>query len=415
MTLIGSISKLIKWYKVRQIKDNYMIKLQSYYFICYFSFMAGFIFQGPYVHHRYHEVGMSFNQIDNIMSLYNIISAIWGFFIGHVCELIGHKKLIILSALLLSLSSFCRFWGTYYSFLAASVLMGISTASNRVVFEDWLAEQLEKNNAPKESQAIIKENSSLINFCLNVLLGQISTFVTTRLGAKASFLGSTALFFSSSILIFFMMPSFNRNIEKNVGLLGAIKEFVVSLKQINFLAFFILDFLSAISLLLMMPRWTVFHKVDKTDILPFSNILNSSSISSMNGAQIFAALILLLSSQTALFSSFFSYFACVTCMYFFYENKNYVFLSFVLASMADGAVNSGMWVLRTGIYPSNIRKHIMGILRVPESILVSCILTARKGSDPKDILGLICIFALINSSISLFLTFRLKKADVKRD
>lgn len=206
MTLIGSISKLIKWYKVRQIKDNYMIKLQSYYFICYFSFMAGFIFQGPYVHHRYHEVGMSFNQIDNIMSLYNIISAIWGFFIGYVCELIGHKKLIILSALLLSLSSFCRFWGTYFSFLAASVLMGISTVSNRVVFEDWLAEQLEKNNAPKESQAIIKENSSLINFCLNVLLGQISTFVTTRLGAKASFLGSTALFFSSSILIFFMMP-----------------------------------------------------------------------------------------------------------------------------------------------------------------------------------------------------------------
>lgn len=50
----------------------------------------------------------------------------------------------------------------------------------------------------------------------------------------------------------------------------------MSLKQINFLAFFILDFLSAISLLLMMPRWTVFHKVDKTDILPFNNILNLS-------------------------------------------------------------------------------------------------------------------------------------------
>lgn len=411
---IGAVAKLYKWRKVSQSHDSFMTRLQIKYFICYFSFLSGFIFQGPYVHHRYHEAGISNPQIDNIMSTFNVVSAIWGFFIGYICELFGHKNLIILSAILLGASAFCRYIGTYTSFLLASLLMGVSTASNRVVFEDWLAVQLEENKAPKESQAIIKENSALINFILNLVLAPVSTQITTKFGSKAAFLGSTILFGTSATIIFLSMPRFTRNVDKNVGLFGAGKEIVKNLKNFEYAIFLAIDFLSGMLLLLYNPRWTAFLKIDKNDKLPFSQISNTASISSMNGAQIFAAAITFVTSSAGLTGSFFSFSIAVSMMYMMYENKTMLFIAYVCAAMSDGAVNSGMWIHRTEIYPSNIRKHLMGVIRVPQSLIVTLILQLMKGRDTKDILGLVCGFAIIASSLMAVIAIKRRVVNSKK-
>ena len=139
-TAIGLAGKFYKWCKRDTVSDKLLTKLQIRYFICYFSFMSGFIFQGPYVHQRYHETGMTPDQINNIMSFFNIVSAFWGFFVGAFCELLGHKMLIILSAIMLGSHAVCRVIGGYKLFCLASILLGLSTASNRVVFEDFLAD-----------------------------------------------------------------------------------------------------------------------------------------------------------------------------------------------------------------------------------------------------------------------------------
>ncbi|EAY01637.1 Major Facilitator Superfamily protein [Trichomonas vaginalis G3] len=410
---IGSITKLLKWWKVKQIKDSLLTKLQIKYFICYFSFMAGFIFQGPYVHQRYHETGMTNPQIDNIMSIFNVVSAIWGFVIGYACDLLGHKNLIIISAILLGGSSFCRSYGTYYSFIISSVLMGVSTASNRVVFEDWLAVQLEQNKAPKESQAIIKENSALLNFCLNLILSQISSKVSTAFGSKYAFIGSTILFSVSAFIIFVTMPKFTREHEKKSSYFGAIKEIILNFKNFEYAIFFIIDFLYSMILLLYNPRWTVFHKINKTEKIPLSQISNSASISQMNGAQILSAAILFFSPASCLAGSFVSYSFCIFSMYLFYNTKSYMFLAYVCAAMSNGAINSGIWTLRSEIYPSSIRKHLLGIVRVPVSLVVTLILQLMKGSETVDILFVIVCLAFTTATLMTILGFHRKLRNPK--
>ena len=54
------------------------------------------IIQGPYAYPRYLESGMQPEQINIIMSTFNIVSSIWGLFVGYALDFFGHKRLIII-------------------------------------------------------------------------------------------------------------------------------------------------------------------------------------------------------------------------------------------------------------------------------------------------------------------------------
>ena len=410
-TIIGLSAKILKWVKRKQHSDPALNKIQIKYFICYFSFMAGFIFQGPYVHQRYHETGMTSDQINNIMSYFNIVSAIWGFLVGYVCELLGHKLLIIISAILLGLHAVCRSIGGYELFCIASVLMGLSTASNRVVFEDFLAYQIQEIGNPKGAQSIVKENTALFNLILTVVTTPLSAQITTLYGAKAAFTGAAILWFSSALIIFLLMPRLSSKVaEKKVGLFGAFKGIIASFSSFEYSLFFIMDFLYQFYALLYNPRWTSFHKVEQKEKIPLSQISSTCSMSLVNGAQLCTLILMFFTEQTSLAFSLFFYFLSVASMYVFYNNKNILFLSYILASTSDGSCNSLMWTFRSQIYPSEIRKHLMGIIRFPVSLTMTVVLQFMKGKGDHSILGL-CVSVLLVLSIlaSILVIYRRKR------
>ena len=410
-TAIGLSAKFYKWFHISKVQNDNLKNLQIKYFLSYFSFMAGFIFQGPYVHQRYNDANMTPEQINNIMSSFNIISAFWGFFIGYFVELIGHKSLIIISAIMLSIHSFLRYIGGYYFFIAASVLLGLSTASNKVVFEDWLADRIQQENLPNESQSIIKENSALINLILTIIMTPISQFLSNKFGTSSTFFASTILFGFSAFLILILMPKLsNSNKKPKLGLFGAFSAiFKYIITSPTFTFSILLDFLYTIFGLLYPPRWLSFHKSFKDEKLPLSKISTTNSISLVNGAQIASALLLFTDFDDSLFLGFFSSFLSLLFMYYKYENKNMVFLGYILESTFDGTVNSCMWTARTTFYPGEIRKHLMGILRVPASFTVTFILQKMKGLDPNYILGLCSLIILLCSIFSFILIFLYRK------
>ena len=404
MTSVGLIGKFIKWFKMKTEKNKSLTKLQVRYFICYFSFMSGFIFQGPYVHQRYHETGMTSEQINNIMSCFNIVSAFWGFFIGYFCELLGHKQLIILSAIMLGLHAVCRYIGGYYLFCVASVLLGLSTASNKVVFEDWLADQIDEIGFARGAQHVVKENTALINLIINVVMTPVSQNITSKFGAKSAFFGAAILFFSSAIVIYFMMASFTRRpARKKLGFTGAISGIINALTSFEFTTFLVIDLLYQINGLLYNPRWTAFHKVEAKEKLPLSQISSTCSMSLVNGAQLLSLLILCASDPASLSIAFACSFSSVCGMYLTFENKNHMFLCYTCAALSDGGVNSAMWALRNQIYPSDIRKHIMGIIRVPASFAVTFILQFMKGKPVISILRICCCILCTLAATSVIL------------
>ena len=413
-TVIGLSAKIYKWFGRKEHSDQALTKLQIKYFICYFSFLAGFIFQGPYVHQRYHETGMTSDQINNIMSCFNIVSAFWGFFVGYFCELLGHKLLIIVSAINLCLHAVCRAVGGYYYFCIASILLGVSTASNKVVFEDWLADQIQELGNPKGAQAIVKENTAIINLVLNIAMTPVSQFISQKTGAKGAFVGAALLFLSSALIIFIMMPSFSKKTEtKRLGYFGAMKGILRSFGTFEFALFVVLDFLYQFNGLMYNPRWTAFHKVEKKEVIPLSQISSTCSMSLVNGAILCTMITAHLSTQVGLSLSLFGFLSSASVMYIFYANKNALFLAYIGAATADGSINSLMWTLRSQIYPSELRKHLMGILRVPVSFTVTFVLQFMKGKDDIQILLLCCGTLAALTILSVVLVLYRKKSSLK--
>jgi MFS family permease len=163
--------------------------------------MAGLTFQGPYVYQRYLDSGIEPAKISLIMSTFNIVSSFWGFLVGHAADRLGHKKLIIVSACLLSFHGTLRYIGGFSFFVLASAVMGISTASNKVVFEDWLMTELQSPDAPELSLVTVQENSALIRLLLTLALTPISAKLTREFGSNSAFAVSSLMFFTSAFII----------------------------------------------------------------------------------------------------------------------------------------------------------------------------------------------------------------------
>lgn len=401
--------KLLKLMKQTKIDSKWLNKFQWQYFICYFSFMNGLTFQGPYVYQRYIDSGLEPQQISVVMSTFNIVSAIWGFCVGYATELLGHKQLIIISAMFLSLHATFRYIGGFWYFVAASALMGISTASNKVVFEDWLMSQLRQPDAPKLAQATIQENTALIRLLITLVMTPVSSSVTKQFGSGSAFCISALMFFTSALIIAVFMNE-NRGAEVKVrksGYLGALRSIFDRFRSSNVLRLMLLlDFAYNVFYLLYSPRWLAIHQIEKKERLPLSQMSSTSSVALMNGAQLFGIMLQYVSPQVSVIVEMFMYLLSILGIIIGYSNKNIVYLCYVFAAICDGGLGTSLRMLRGSIYPDDVRGYILGFIRIPTSLTVSFVLFLAKAADAYKLImicagflafGAILAFALVST------------------
>ena len=393
---LAVVLKIRKWLSVKRESAPWLTRLQLKYFICYYSFMMGLNLQGPYVYQRYLDSGIEPAKISIIMSTFNIVSSLYGFAVGYFTELLGHKRLIIISALLLSVHASLRYIGGFWCFVVASGVMGVATASNRVVFEDWLMSELQAADASDQAQATIQENSALIRLLTTLALTPVSAKITHLFGSSSAFCVSSLLFMGSALVISVMMDEVKMERRKRLGFVGSFKALKNAIKGSKSLALMlVVDFGYNAFLLLYNPRWLSIHQVDKKEKLPLSQMSSASSVAVMNGAQLFGAVVHYVSAELSLNIGFAVYSLIIGAILFFYNDKNMVFLCFVLASACDGGLNTAMRIVRGGVYPSDVRGYILGLLRVPTSLCVSGVLLALKGYDASMIVTAALVFLVL--------------------
>jgi MFS family permease len=333
------------------------------------------------------------------MSTFNIVSSFWGFLVGHAADRLGHKKLIIVSACLLSFHATLRYVGGFPAFLFASAVMGVSTASNKVVFEDWLMTELQSPDAPELSMVTIQENSALIRLLLTLAMTPVSAKLTREFGSSAAFSVSALLFFTSALIISIWMgdrkPSESRH--RKAGYVESLKTVVAEvLASRELLIMLAIDVCYNVFYLLYSPRWLTLHQLDKKEKLPLSQMSSTASVALMNGAQIFGALLQVMApkpasaSRIVLCAGFLSYVAALVAILIVFENKNLVYAAYVLAAICDGGLEPVLRMSRSAIYPRDVRGYILGLLRVPNSLIVSGILLFVK-NRPVTVIVSICI------------------------
>lgn len=423
------VLKVRKWLQAEKSSSKWLNALQFRYFLCYYTFMAGLTFQGPYVYQRYLDSGITQEQISIVMSTFNIVSSIWGFAVGYFTEILGHKKLIIISALVLSMHATLRFMGGFWCFVLSSALMGVSTASNRVVFEDWLMTVLQNPEAPDYAQATIQENSALIRLFSTLVFTPLSARLTHHFGSASAFAVSSLMFFTSAVIISIYLDdprlleknekdddrNSNTSKKKKIGYVNALKSIFQNLRSSPELSILLItDFASSVFTLLYSPRWLAIHQITKKDKLPLSQMSTTNSVALTNGAQIIGALFHLFSSPRPMFFiSFLLSLIFVSMILLFYSNKNIVFTVFILVAVCDGGNQTIFRMLRGNIYPRDVRGYILGFLRVPASLSVSLLLMAVKGKDVRYIISLCCGFLSL-CVISSFLLYRREKKESQK-
>lgn len=400
------ILKVRKWLKTEKAASKWLQSFQIRYFLCYFAYMNGLSFQGPYVYQRYLDSGLEAGQISIIMSTFNVVSALYGFVVGHATEMLGHKTMIIVSALCLSMHATLRYVGGFPLFLLASAIMGVSTAANKVVFEDWLIAQLQSPDAPKLAQATVQENSALIRLIVTLVMTPLSAKLTQMFGSSAAFNMSSLMFLMSAAIIAVAMdaPPRKEN-KKRLSYGGAmVSIFNAVRKSRELAALLIIDFSYSVFFLLYSPRWLSIHQITRKDRLPLSQMSSTSSVALMNGAQLFGAFLQFVTAKTSLAAGFLAYLVAVVGILVFFADKNIVYMCYMLASVCDGGINTSIRIAKGSIYPSDVRGYILGLLKVPTSLCVSGILFLLRGAEAWMIVAVSSMFLALTTVMSFYLS-----------
>jgi MFS family permease len=382
LSFCAIVAKLWKWCRMAKATSAWLTSFQMRYFVCYFSFMFGLTFQGPYVYQRYLDSGLEQPQIAIIMSTFNIVSSLWGFVVGHATKRLGHKKLVVLSACLLGLHAILRWAGGYFQFILASAVMGVSTASNRVVFEDWLLTHLQSPDAPPLSLVTVQENSALIRLILTVISTPVSAWLTGRFGTGAAFAASALMFLSSALINSFLLSDANATTKaQKVGYFQSLKVVYDAVKSSRELVIMMLiDIAYSVFYLLYSPRWLSLHQLDKNEKLPLSQMGTTSSVAPVNAAQLLSAVLGMAGQRAegaaryAMAVTLLLYLASLGAILAVFPEKNFVYIAYICAALCDGGLEPVLRISRGSIYPRDVRGYILGLLRCPNSLIVSGIL-----------------------------------------
>lgn len=411
-TAVGIAFKAVRvWRRRKETAGAKAGKFQLLYFLCNYAYMIGFMFQGPYVYQRYIDCGLAQKQISIVMSTYNIVSSCWGMFVGYLTNVCGHRLMIVVSAVLLGMHAVCRCIGGFGMFVAASVLMGIATASNKVVFEDWLMLAMSSREIPESLHAVIQENSALLKLVLTLLITPVSSMVTERFGSSGAFFVSAIMFFVGAVIIMLFLPNVKKNDvkKKRIGYGQALKMISKSVWQSKELMCLLAgDFFYSVYLLLYTPRWVGIHQVEKKEKLPLSQISSANTMALMIGAQFCGAFINRFSYKFTLFANFVIYVISLYCIILFYDDKNLVFLFYMISSICDGGSGTFLRILKSRIYPKDVRSYILGFLRVPTSLAVSFILIILNDASILTIIK-VSSFFLTLTVVMTFLLFVMEK------
>jgi MFS family permease len=346
--------------------------------------MAGLILQGPYIYQRYLDSGIDPANINIIMSIYNIAVSFWGFLVGHAIDRLGHKKLMILSVCILSLHSTLRYVGGFFFFIVASALLGVSLASNEVAFEDWLMTELQSFEAPGSSIVTVQENSTVIRLLITLALTPVTAKLTHEFGSNAVFSISALLFFTSAFVILIGMKNHKGTDSKRqkVRYTEALKSVFEAVRTSRELTVMLLiDVCYNVFCMLYSPRWLSLHQLDKKERLPLSQMSSTVSLALMNGAQISGTILQVAAPRNVLFVGFLVYTCTIATVLTVFQNKNFVYGAYIFAINCDGGLEPVLRMSRGSIYPRHIRGYILGLLRVPNSLIVSGILLIVKSGS----------------------------------
>jgi hypothetical protein len=250
----------------------------------------------------------------------------------------------------------------------------------------------------------VREHFALGRLVMTIAITPISDRLTNLLGCEYSFVASSVMFMMSALMMLIYMddaPS-----RPHSGYWASIARVFRGIwGSWDVLVLVGIDIAYDVFFFLFIPQWTSIHKVGDGDKLPLSQIAATMSVAAMNGAMLASPVSAWLGSRAAQFAAYCAYGGSLALMAFVFPNKNGVYSAFVCGSICSGGLELVMGLLKGETYPADIRAYIMGLLRVPISLVVAGILYVCSDAE-RTIQICACILVLCSGLAFVFMKLR---------
>ena len=398
---IALIIKFLSWIKVSKSNNHNFQNLQFRYFLVFFTFTAALNLQSPFVFKLYMENGLNSSQIALLQVIYNFLSSFFGFLVGPILEILGHRYLLFICIIISIISTLLRSFGGISNFYLASILLSFSAPMNKVSFEDWFSTE-ELFLKISGSNFIFSENNAFLQLVVSVISAFFGNLISNFYSTKTVFLISIIILIIASILSLFFIP-LNLQIKKKDSFFNKIHFVFSQIKDKKILSFIPIDFLWGLVPLIFLSRLSSFF-ILKDIKLPLASITGTYSVSNLFGILFLSYLSKKNFNNINLIIFFFIYLSILFfLMYNFFDNKDLLFLFINFAGISEGIINTLILGFRKNLYPSEIRAHLMGIIKFFTSLTASILILYSKNKSSSFLLFLSSFVALIGFICSIIM------------
>lgn len=406
-----------------EISDHLKFKSfqRNYLFVFVLAMFSDWL-QGPYVYELYVSYGFDQAQIAELFVCGFGSSMILGTFVGGLADSMGRKKMCILYSICYIIACLTKLVNNYSILMVGRFLSGVSTSLLFSVFESWMVCEHNKNNFDGSLLGDTFSYATFANGLVAVIAGLVANWA-------ASFSGPVAPFVVAIVPLTLVAMTVSNTWSENYGnqqvkvMTSFAKgwELIKNDRRIAALGIGQSCFEGAMYTFVFMWTPALKKEGDENDqvSLYLGLIFAVFMVCVMIGSSVFK----LLSTDKAslyklpLYMHMLS-FASMAAVTTFMDNKNIVYLAFLVFETTVGMFYPAYGVIKSEIIPEEIRSSVMNLFRIPLNAFVVLLLLKIKFFTPSTVFSIctlthfvsLCSYGYFYSSVPHVLTNEDKRA-----
>eukprot|EP00039_Didymoeca_costata_P026037 m.14768 g.14768 ORF g.14768 m.14768 type:complete len:433 (+) comp5200_c0_seq1:117-1415(+) len=374
---------------------------KNYLLVYLLAFFADWL-QGPYVYALYASYGFDAEAIAILFIMGFMASLIFGTFIGGVSDKYGRKLMCIAFAVFYFISGVTKVFNNFWILLIGRFLGGVSTSLLFSVFEAWMVSEHNSRGFHPSLLSDTFGKATLGNGIVAVLAGTVAQKAADQYGFVAPFmvcLVPLAMVFG--IVTFTWKENYG---DSKIDVIGSFRNGWNVIRQdfgIAALGAAQSAFEGAMYTFVFM--WTPAIATEETkDTLPYGTIFAAFMVCCMFGSAIFTQLLSMgwnVESIPVVVHAL--GIGSMLAVSLFTENKNLVYLAFLVFEIGCGIYFPTYGTLRSKYIPEESRAMVMSLYRIPLNAFVVVVLIKVKYMAAYIVFS-ICTAAQIVSLVSYY-------------
>jgi hypothetical protein len=373
LAAISLTVKFVLWLRVPSNPSPSFSAFQFRYFFCWYAISIQLMLFSPFLMALFADGGMSDSDVAQLRIAFNVGSAVVSLFMGSALQRFGHLPIIVLATLGSAAASALRAMGGWTPFFIAQLFVAIASPLMKIGFDDWYHGAVSLIEDCPQSSEIFTENLNCLQVIILIIVDPVSDALAHRLGLVPLFVISATWAVCAAVPIAICLrDSRGRGGAPSQGNYAAVFQAVFHSPDPALKWLICADiFYGTIQFLFNSSITRYFREIEG---IPNGILMGSYSLAVLIGAQIASAIGTRVPVLPRMIGSLAMAAITAWLMAVTFENKKLLYALLGSAGCWEGFITGAILTLKLKAYPSEIRGHLFGVIRVMTALLTSIML-----------------------------------------